>query len=81
MDAAAKRAVVPIRFSAEEGKTDRLSFTLPALLQTRRVLFCISGADKRDVLERSLDGRAPQYAVARFLAGYDSPVDIFWSPA
>jgi len=51
------------------------------LLQTRRVLFCISGTDKRDVLERSLDGRAPQYAVARFLAGYDGPVDIFWSPA
>ena len=81
MDAAAKRAVLPIRFSAEEGKTDRLSFTLPALLKTRRVLFCISGTDKRDVLERSLDGRAPHYAVARFLAGYDGPVDIFWSPA
>ena len=24
---------------------------------------------------------APHYAVARFLAGYDGPVDIFWSPA
>jgi hypothetical protein len=45
------------------------------------VLFCISGADKRDVLERSLDGRAPHYAVARFLVAYDGPVDIFWSPA
>jgi 6-phosphogluconolactonase len=81
MDAATDRAVLPMRFSAEEGKTDRLSFTLPALLQTRRVLFCISGTDKRDVLERSLDGRAPHYAAARFLAEYDGPVDIFWSPA
>jgi 6-phosphogluconolactonase len=75
------RVVLPMRFSADERKTDRLSFTLPALLQTRHVLFCISGTDKRDVLERSLDGRAPHYAVARFLAEYDGPVDIFWSPA
>jgi len=81
MDAATDRAVLPMRFSAGEGKTDRLSFTLPALLQTRCVLFCISGDDKRDVLERSLDGRAPHYAAARFLAEYDGPVDIFWSPA
>lgn len=81
MDAGTKRVVLPMRFAAADGKTDRLSFTLPALLQTRRVLFCISGADKRDVLERSLDGRAPHYAVARFLAAYAGPVEIFWSPA
>lgn len=74
------RLVLPMRFGADEGKTDRLSFTLSALLQTRRVLFCINGDDKRDVLERSLDGCAPQYAVARFLAAYTGPVDIFWSP-
>jgi 6-phosphogluconolactonase len=81
IDASTGHAVLPMRFAPGDGKTDRLSFTLPALLQTRRVLFCISGADKREVLERSLDGRAPHYAVARFLAGYDGPVDIFWSPA
>lgn len=80
MDAGTKRVVLPVRFAAAEGKTDRLSFTLPALLQTRHVLFCISGADKREVLERSLDGRAPHYAAARFLAAYAGPVDIFWSP-
>lgn len=80
MDAATDRVVLPMRFDAADGKTDRLSFTLPSLLQTRRVLFCISGVDKRDVLERSLDGRAPHYAVARFLTAYAGPVDIFWSP-
>lgn len=80
MDATTDRTVLPIRFTAGEGKIDRLSFTLPALLQTRRALFCISGADKRDVLERSLDGRAPHFAAARFLAAYRGPVDIFWSP-
>lgn len=81
MDVGTGRTVLPMRFAPGEGKTDRLSFTLPALLRTRHVLFCISGADKRDVLERSLDGMAPHYAVARFLAEYDGPVDIFWSPA
>lgn len=75
------RTVLPIRFAAHEHKADRLSFSLPALLQARRVLFCISGADKREVLEQSLQGRAPHYAVARFLAAYNGPVDIFWSPA
>ena len=74
-------AVLPIRFAAADGKTDRLSFSLAQLLKTQAVHFCLSGADKRDVLERSLDGRAPHYAVARFLAAYHGPVHIHWSPA
>lgn len=74
-------AVLPIRFGAGDGRTDRLSFTLARLLDTRAVLFCVTGADKREVLERSIDGSAPQYAVARFLAAYHGPVDIHWSPA
>lgn len=74
-------AVRPIRFTPPSGKPDRLSFTLPRLLSARAALLCITGTDKRDVLERSLDGRAPHYAVAHFLAAYRGPVDIFWSPA
>lgn len=81
MDEANPSAVVPIRFAPSEGKVDRLSFSLPALLKTRHAVFCITGADKRAVLERSLDGSAPHFAAARFLARYPGPVDIFWSPA
>ena len=81
MDEANPSAVVPIRFASSEAKADRLSFSLPALLKTRYAVFCITGADKRAVLERSLDGRTPHYAAARFLARYPGPVDIFWSPA
>lgn len=73
------RAIVPIRF-ADESKTGRLSMSLQALLKTRHVLICITGDDKRDVLQRSLDGSAPQYAVARFLTAYQGPVEIYWSP-
>lgn len=80
VDAANPSAVVPIRFASGEGKTDRLSFSLPALLKTRHAVFCITGADKRAVLEKSLDGTAPHYAAARFLARYPGPVEIFWSP-
>jgi len=80
MDIANPVAVLPIRFAPDEGKTDRLSFSLPALLKTRHAVFCITGAEKRTVLERSLDGSAPHYAAARFLARYAGPVDIFWSP-
>lgn len=81
VDAANPAVVVPIRFAPDEGKTDRLSFSLPALLETRHAVFCITGGEKRDVLERSLDGSAPHFAAARFLARFPGPVDIFWSPA
>lgn len=81
MDQANPSAVVPVRFAPAEAKSDRLSFSLPALLKTRHAVFCITGADKRAVLERSLDGSAPHFAAARFLARYPGPVDIFWSPA
>ena len=73
--------VVPIRFHGSDAKTDRLSMSFQALLKTRHVLICITGEQKREVLERSLDGSAPYYAVARFLEAYDGPVDIHWSPA
>ena len=72
--------IAPIRF-AEESKTGRLSMSLQALLKTRHVLICITGDEKREVLQHSLDGSAPHYAVARFLAAYQGPVEIYWSPA
>jgi 6-phosphogluconolactonase len=81
MDPHTAQTVVPIRFPADAGITERLSMSLPALLKTRQVLICISGDEKRDVLRRCLDGSAPHYAAARFLAAYQGPVDIYWSPA
>lgn len=81
MDPKTPQTIVPVRFPAAEGKTERLSMSFQALLQTRHVLICITGDEKRDVLHRSLDGSAPHYAAARFLAAYQGPVDIYWSPA
>jgi 6-phosphogluconolactonase len=81
VDAVDPPTVMPIRFAAGDGKTDRLSFSLPALLQTRHAVFCITGTDKRDILQGCLDGSTPHMAAARFLARFTGPVEIFWSPA
>lgn len=81
MQADNPQTVLPIRFPGSAAKTDRLSMSFPALLKTRHALVCITGEQKREVLERSIDGSAPHYAVARFLAAYHGPVDIHWSPA
>lgn len=81
MDLDNHQAVVPIRFDEQAQKIDRLSFTLAELLKAKKMLICISGAEKRSVLESSLNGNKPEYAVAQLLKYYPNPVEIFWSPA
>ena len=81
MEITSTEAVLPIRFEQQEQKIDRLSFTLAELLKAKKMLICISGADKRSVLESSLNGNKPEYAVAQLLKYYANPVEIFWSPA
>lgn len=74
-------AVVPIRFTQESEKINRLSFSLVELLKAKKALICITGDDKRMVIHQSMDGSRPDYAVAQFLKSYQNPVEIFWSPA
>jgi 6-phosphogluconolactonase len=81
MDLDNHQAVVPIRFDQQAQKIDRLSFTLAELLKAKKMLICISGTEKRSVLESSLNGNKPEYAVAQLLKYYPNPVEIFWSPA
>ena len=81
MDISSNQAVLPIRFDQQEQKIDRLSFTLVELLKAKKMLICISGAEKRSVLESSLNGNKPEYAMAQLLKYYPNPVEIFWSPA
>lgn len=81
MDLDNHQAVVPIRFDQQAQKIDRLSFTLAELLKAKKMLICICGAEKRSVLESSLNGNKPEYAVAQLLKYYPNPVEIFWSPA
>jgi 6-phosphogluconolactonase len=81
MDVNSTQAVLPIRFDQVEKKIDRLSFTLAELLKAKKMLICITGSEKRSVLESSLNGNKPEYAVAQLLKYYTNPVEIFWSPA
>jgi 6-phosphogluconolactonase/glucosamine-6-phosphate isomerase/deaminase len=54
---------------------------LATLLNAKKALICITGEEKRLVIEQSMDGSRPDYAVAQFLKWYQNPVEIFWSPA
>ncbi len=81
MDAQCRDAVLPIRFAAQDGKVNRLSFSLAELLKAKKILICITGDEKRRVLQQSLDGSKPDYAVAQLLKLYSRPIEIFWSPA
>jgi 6-phosphogluconolactonase len=81
MDLQCSDAVLPIRFEAQDGKVDRISFSLPELLRAKKILICITGEDKRRVLEQSLDGSRSDYAVAQLLKYTTQSVEIFWSPA
>jgi 6-phosphogluconolactonase len=81
MDVQCHDAVLPIRFAAQDGKVNRLSFSLAELLKAKKILICITGDEKRRVLEQSLNGSRPDYAVAHLLKHYSRPIEIFWSPA
>lgn len=81
MDLQCTEAILPIRFAEQDDKIDRISFSLAELLKAKKIFICITGDEKRRVLEQSLDGNAPEYAVAQLLKRYRQSVEIFWSPS
>jgi 6-phosphogluconolactonase len=59
---------------------DRVTLTAAALTAARTVMVVISGAKKREVLERAIkDGPLSQAPIGRVIAAIDAPIDIFWS--
>ena len=61
-----------------EAPFDRLSWTLPALLNTKAAMLVIKGADKREVLDAAISG-ASDLPIARFLRALTAPLTVFWS--
>ena len=59
-----------------EAPFDRISLTLPALLDSVQVAFVIRGEDKRAVFDAAAAG-ASDLPVARFLSGASQPVTCF----
>jgi 6-phosphogluconolactonase len=81
MDTNNTEAVLPIRFNQQQQKIDRLSFSLTELLKAKQAFICITGDEKRAVIERSMRDSKSPYAITQFLNAYQNSVEIFWSPA
>lgn len=60
---------------------ERMTLTLPALLQSRQIILHISGPDKRVVYERALaKGPVAEMPIRAVLGQTTSPVTVFWAP-
>lgn len=64
----------------EDAAADRITLTGPALGSARTVMIVVSGAEKRELLERAIrEGPLSSVPIGRVLASIEVPIDIFWS--
>jgi 6-phosphogluconolactonase len=60
---------------------DRMTLTLPALLNSRRIFVHIVGEKKRKVYERAIAGESPkEMPIRAILSQKRVPVTIWWAP-
>lgn len=60
---------------------ERMSLTLPALLQSRQIILHLVGPGKRAVYERALaDGPVAEMPIRAVLGQTAAPVTVFWAP-
>ena len=70
---------LPVR--PPEAPHPRMSLTLSALVQSRQVILHITGAEKRQVLDRALgDGPEEELPIRGVLRHFDRGVDLYWAP-
>uniref|UniRef100_UPI004055DC61 6-phosphogluconolactonase n=1 Tax=Candidatus Electronema sp. TaxID=2698783 RepID=UPI004055DC61 len=59
---------------------ERISLTLPALLDTREIILHITGPEKKAVLEQALAAGPPEAIPVRFiLRQHTAPVAVYWA--
>ena len=59
---------------------DRMTLTLPALLDSRQIYLHLSGEEKRTVYERALGGDSVEEMPIRAVLDQDTvPVDVYWA--
>jgi len=69
-------AITPVTASHE-----RMTLTLPAILNSREILIHISGADKRKVYEQAIAEGPPEEMPVRYILRQEKvPVAVFWAP-
>lgn len=80
LDLNGTQRVVPMR--AEGADEPRITFSLPALLDTRALYLHIEGDAKRDVLAQALEGtgQGASYPVRAVLTQQRTPVSVYWCP-
>ncbi|MCX5876082.1 MAG: 6-phosphogluconolactonase [Deltaproteobacteria bacterium] len=60
---------------------ERMTLTLPALLQSSQIILHLVGADKRAVYERALaSGPVAEMPIRAVLGQTTAPVTVFWAP-
>ena len=60
---------------------DRMTLTLPAILDAGRIFLHITGEDKRRVLQKALqEGPAEQMPIRYILRQQTTPLEVFWAP-
>ena len=70
---------LPVR--PPEAPHPRMSLTLAALVASRQVILHITGADKRQVLDRALgDGPEDELPIRGVLRHFARGVDLYWAP-
>ena len=61
-----------------EAPVDRVTLTVPAIVEARTTMFVISGAEKQQLLEQAIeDGKKSTYPVGRVIDALTVPVDIY----
>ncbi|MFA6284436.1 MAG: 6-phosphogluconolactonase [Desulfurivibrionaceae bacterium] len=60
---------------------ERMTLTLPALLESRRIILHLVGLGKREVYERALgEGPVAEMPIRAVLRQATTPVTVFWAP-
>jgi 6-phosphogluconolactonase len=69
-----------IAIDAPQAGHPRLSLTLRAMLDCPRVRVIVTGAAKREVLEKATAMKDASLPVSLLLAQEQTPVDVYWAP-
>lgn len=60
---------------------ERMTLTLPAILNAREIIILISGTEKREVYEKALGDGPPEEMPIRYILRQDKvPVTVYWAP-
>ncbi len=70
-----------IGIAPRDAPHERMTLTLPAILDSERIFLHITGADKKDVLQQAqADGPAEAMPIRYILRQQATPVAIYWAP-